>query len=236
MDGDAGTVLDIYDALRGGMAGDARWSTPISEIFNQQYAPGDVPCDQIIADFARENAFDMCDMTDKLSNVVTMADLVKLYSTCSKLAIAKPKMLFFVLAKLQAPRSMSVLEGLFALRAALIAGNLSVFFRERKNVTKKEKQLMRTRAYDLCLFQSDNIVLLSNNTADEMRRKLNDLVAECSICLEPLTDVKGGSIVYPFRCEHSFHSSCAQECHECPLCRNSWAAKRTVFELRHEKR
>ena len=90
---------------------------------------------------------------------------------------------------------------------------------------------MRTKVYDLCLWQADNIVLLSNNTADDMRRKLNDLVYECSICLEALTDQTNGSIVYPYRCEHAFHSYCVKECTECPLCRNKWKLHRTAFEL-----
>ena len=90
---------------------------------------------------------------------------------------------------------------------------------------------MRTKIYDLCLWQADNIVLLSNNTSDEMRRKLNDLVSECSICLEALVDQTNGSIVYPYRCEHAFHCFCVQECTECPLCRNKWKPHRTVFKL-----
>ena len=64
-----------------------------------------------------------------------------------------------------------------------------------------------------------------------MRRKLNDLLAESSICLEQLTDMVNGCIVYPFRCEHAFHARCMQRCTECPTCRNKWKPRRTVFEL-----
>ena len=148
------------------------------------------------------------------------------------MAAAKPKTLFFVLPNVNVPHSLTVLEGLFALRASMLAGSFRIFFRDRSGATKKEADLMRSRMYDMCLWQSDNIVLLVNNNADEMRRKLDDLVTECSICLEPLTDIAHGSIVYPYRCQHAFHSFCVQKCHECPLCRTAWKSRKTVFNLR----
>ena len=222
---------DIYDELRATIATQPQWSQPLADVFTQEYAP--LPRKEIIADFARENSFEVCDLTDRLSRVVTMTDLLKFYSTCSKLAIARPQTLLYVVPTLDAPHSLSVVEGLFALRASLLAGNFCIFFRDRKGATKKERTLMRTRVYDLCLWQSDNLVLLSNNTDDEVRRKLCDIVRECSICLDPLTDQANGTIVYPYRCGHAFHSDCVQECKECPLCRTPWKGRATVFMLRH---
>lgn len=230
-DGEAVEIADLYHSLRHRVASDSRWSQPISETFNQQYVPSDIPCAQIISGFAHEHEFEMCDMTSKLSKIVTMADLLKFYSTCSKLAMAKPRVLLFVLASVDVPHSLTVLEGLFALRGSLLAGNFRIFFRDRRNATSKEKQVMRTKVYNLCLWQADNILLLSNNDADEMRRKLNDLVCECSVCLEALTSLANGSVVYPFRCEHAFHSSCVKDCTTCPLCRNRWKPRRVVFRL-----
>lgn len=230
-DGTAITVPDIYALLRESIAREPKWTQSISAVFDQQYTPSDVQHSRIIAEFAHKNDFQMCDMTPRLSKVQSMSDLVKLYSTCSKLALAQPKTLFYVLPDMDTPHSLSVLEGLFALRLSLLAGSLRIFFRDRKDATPKERGLMRTKVYDLCLWQSDNIVLLSNNTENEMRRKLSDLVVECSICFESLTDISHGSIVYPYRCEHAFHSLCVQECTECPLCRNNWKPRRTVFRL-----
>lgn len=210
-----------------------RWSQHISKVFNQQYVPG-LPCDPIIADFARHNNFEMHDLTQQLTKVITLSDLVKFYSTCSKLAVAKPRTLFFITAKVEISNSLSVLEGIFALRASLLAGSFRIFFRDYKNATKKERKTMRSKVYDLCLWQSDNILLSSNSSDIEIMRRLEELVSECCICLEQLTDEQHGSVVYPFRCEHAFHSSCVKMCSECPVCRNSWKADRVVWNLLEE--
>jgi hypothetical protein len=231
MDGTAIKVTDIYDMFRHCLSTQSRWCIPIPEVFHQQFSPNGVQCVDVVAGFAREHKFETYDMTDRLSKIHTMADLVKFYSTCCKLALSKPNTLFFVAPTLDVPHSLTVVEGLFALRASLIAGSLHIFFRDRKNATPREKELMRTRVYDLFLWQADNIVLLSNNTTDEMRRKLSDLVTECSICLEPLTDTTHGSITYPYRCEHAFHCMCVEACTECPLCRNAWKSKKIVYRV-----
>ena len=231
-DGEYIDVLDIYAHVRGAIALRSEWTRPLSEVFTQQYVPSDVPRDEIVAEFAHQNEFNTCDLTERLSKVITLIDLLKFYSTCSKLAMAQPNKLIFVVSNVDIPHSLSVLEGLFALRLSLLAGSFCIFLRDRKNATRKQKALMRTQVYDLCLWQADNIVLLSSTDADEMRRKLNGLVDECSICLEPLINQAHGTIVYPYRCEHAFHSSCVHECTACPLCRNHWKPRRAVFELR----
>lgn len=227
-DGTAITIPDIYALLRESIAKDSRWTDIISTVFNQQFIPSDVQRGKIIADFARDNNFQMCDMTTKLSRIQSMTDLIKFYSTCTRLALAQPNTLIFVISNVDVPHSLTVLEGLFALRSSLLAGSFRIFFRDRQNATRKEKQLMRTQVYDVCLWQADNILLLNNNTEHEMIRKLNDLVVECSICLDPLAH---GSIVYPYRCGHAFHSCCVQKCTECPLCRNNQKPRRIVFQL-----
>ena len=229
--GAATTVQDIYAELRETISSDSRWSRLLSQVFNQEFVPSNVPRADIVAEFARDNGFHLCDMTTRLTKVQSMSDLVKFYSTCTKLALAQPKTLYFIVPDVDASHSLCVLEGLHALRASLLAGSFSIFFRDRTNATTAQMKVMRTRKYDLCLWQADNIVLLSNCTEHEMRRKLNDLVAECSICLEYLTDMVNGSVVYPFRCEHAFHSRCVQTCAECPECRNKWKPGRTVFKL-----
>lgn len=229
IDGKMSHVADLFSMLRASMTQPC-WSQPISMVFNQQYVP-DVPCDPIIADFARHNNFEMHDLTQQLTKVITMSDLVKFYSTCSKLAVAKPKTLFFITAKVEIPNSMSVLEGLFALRASLIAGSFHIFLRDYKNANKKERKCMRCKVYNMCLWQSDNILLSSNSNAIEIKRRLEELISECGICLEQLTDEQHGTIVYPFRCAHAFHCVCVKKCTECPMCRNRWKADGVVFNL-----
>ena len=60
MDGEA-AIVDVYAQLRdsGSLSNDPRWLQPLSEVFNQQFVPSDVPSEKIIADFAKQNHFEV---------------------------------------------------------------------------------------------------------------------------------------------------------------------------------
>jgi hypothetical protein len=231
LDGSIGTdPIDIYALMKPSMTED-RWKQPIEAYFSHAYNPLDSRdvCGAI-QEFASQHGFAVYDMTAQLckDKIRTMEDLVKLYSTCAKLAVAKPKTLFFIVPNLEIPNSLSVVEGLFALRMSLMCGSFAVFFRDKRGATIKEKKVMRGRCYNLVLFQDDNITSLSNNTIVEIRRQLDDLVAECPICFELLCDINHGAVNYPFECGHAFHDKCVAECKECPNCRTTRRMKGVV--------
>ena len=235
-DGSIGKVMDIYNAIKPRMKED-RWKQPIEAYFSHPYDPLN-PCDvgSTIQEFASQHGFDIHDMTARLckDKIRTMEDLVKLYSTCVKLALVKPRTLFFMVPNLEIPNSLSVVEGLFALRTSLVCGSFNVFFQNKRNATNKEKKCMRGRCFNLVLFQNDNITSLSNNTISEIRRQLEHLVAECPICFELLSDIDNGAINYPFECGHAFHHKCVSECKECPNCRTTRRMKGVVtFEVKY---
>lgn len=230
-------VTDIYHLLKPLMTDKNKWEQPIERYFHHGYDPMD-PRDigASIHAFATEYGFAIYDMTPQLHKTRTMKDLVKLYSTCVKLAQAQPKTLFFMVPNLEIPNSLSVVEGFFALRASLLAGSLNVFLQNKRDATKKEKKCMRGRCYNLVLLQSDNIITLSNNTILEIRRQLENLVADCPICLEKLSDEKYGAVYYPFECGHAFHDLCVSQCKECPTCRETKMMKGIVtFEMKRVK-
>lgn len=233
-DGTMFDTIDIYASLLHHMSDD-RWKQPIERYFHHSYSPLDPDeIDDTIQKFASQHGFVLYDMTERLHGIRTMVDLVKLYSTCVKLALLKPKTLFCIVSNLRFPKSLSVMEGLFALRKYLVSGSLNVLFKKKGGATDKEKKCMHGRCYDLVLFQSDNIVTLSNNTIPEILRQLECLVTECPICLERLTDIDYGSINYPFACGHAFHYQCVGQCNECPTCRTTHKMKGVVtFELKH---
>ena len=237
LDGSIGTdPIDIYAAMKPFMT-EVRWKQPIEAYFSHAYNPLD-PCDVggIIQEFASHHDFAVHDMTARLckDKIRTMEDLVKLYSTCAKLAVAKPRTLFFIVPNLEIPNSLSVVEGMFALRASLVCGSFNVFFQDKRNATNKEKKCMRGRCFNLVLFQDDNIASLSNKTIPEIHRQLEDLVAECPICFELLSDIKHGAVNYPFECGHAFHDKCVVECKECPNCRTTRRMKGVVtFKMEH---
>lgn len=230
-------MTDIYASIKPVM-NEKRWRQPIEAYFSHSYNPLD-PCAvrDIIQEFASQHDFATHDMTVPLckDKVRTMEDLVKLYSTCAKLAMAKPRTLFFIVPDLEIPNSLSVVEGLFALRTSLLCSSFNVFFQDKRRATAKEKKLIRGRRFkrfNLVLFQDDNIASLSNHTLPEIRRQLEDLVAECSVCLELLTDINHGAINYPFECMHAFHDKCVASCKECPKCRTTCKMKGVVtFEM-----
>lgn len=229
LDGSIGTgPIDIYAMMKPLMT-EERWKQRIEAYFSHSYNPLD-PRDVsgTIQEFASQYGFAVHDMTARLDNIRTMEDLVKLYSTCAKLAVSKSKTLFCLVPDLEIPNSLSVVQGLFALRASLVCGSFNVFFQDKRGATKKEKEVMRGRCFNLVLFQDDNIMSLSNNTILEIRRQLDDLVVECPICFELLCDINHGAVNYPFECGHAFHDKCVAECKECPNCRTSRKMKGVV--------
>jgi hypothetical protein len=228
-------TIDIYASLLHHMSDD-RWKESIETYFHHSYSPLDPDeiCDTI-QKFASQHGFALHNMTERLHSIRTMVDLVKLYSTCVKLAMVKPKTLFFIVSNLYFPKSLNVMEGLFALRQHLITGSFNILFNMKRGATDKEKRCMHGRCYDLVLFQGDNIITLSNNTIPEIYRQLECLVAECPICLERLSDVDYGSVHYPFACGHAFHHQCVADCKECPSCRTAHRMKGIVtFEMKLE--
>jgi hypothetical protein len=224
---------DIYAELLP-LINDHRWNQSIDTYFYYAYDPHDPDeTEKVIQKFALSHGFELYNMTARLDKIRTMVDLVKLYSTCVKLAISKPKTLFFMVPNLEFSNSLSVVEGLFTLRKSLVSGSLNVFFKDKREATTNEKKCMRGGRYDLVLFQDDNIVTLSNNTMLEIHRQLECLVAECPICFELLSDINYGAINYPFACGHAFHHQCVAMCTVCPTCRTIHKAKRVVnFEMK----
>lgn len=217
---------NLYASLRGHHQTDLRWKQPIAKVFCQEYTPRDSEDTiSLVQTFARDHGFDIEDRSKNLGQVQTVADLLKLYSVLVKLAIGRPKTLFVLVPVVEVPTSLSVLEGMYALRMALLAGDFDILFRTSKT------NLTRTRRYDLCLFQADNIVLASHQTSAELRRTLEDLVSECPLCLEPLTDDSCGQIVIPFKCRHAFHNRCIATLKResgCPTCRQVFLSKGVV--------
>ena len=224
--------MDLYAMLKHVMK-EERWKQPIETYFSHVYDPlnprqiGDT-----IQEFAHEHGFAVHDMTPQVAKVHTMEDVVKLYSTCAKVGVAKPNTLFFMVPNLEVPNSLNVVQGLFAFRTSLVSGSFNVFFQDKRSATAKEKKCMRGKRFNLVLFQNDNIITLSNNTIPEIRRQLDNLVTECPICFELLSDINYGAVNYPFECGHAFHDKCVAKCKECPTCRTTAKMKGVVtFEL-----
>ena len=217
---------NLYRSLLGHIQRDpARWDRPVHAVFCQEYAPQDPDETRgVLREFADEHGFELEDRTAKLGHVRTVRDVLKLYQVLVQLATMRPGTLFFVVPDVHMPTSLSVVEGLYALRLSMLAGDLDVFLR---NAPKTE--LTRTRRYDLVAFQSDNIVLAANQSRSELSRSLADLVGECPVCLEPFTDASCGPIVYPFRCRHALHHPCFKQAYKatdaCPTCREVRAVK-----------
>ena len=227
------TPRDIYADLRPVMK-DSRWKKSLETYFCHAYHPLDPhKVGDVIQEFASQHGFAVYDMTARLHKTRTMTDLVKLYSTCVKLAMAKPMTLFFIAPNLEIPFSLNVVEGLFALRTSLVTGSFNIFFQDRSDASDKEKKCMRGKCFNLVLFQDDNITTLSNNTVPEIHRQLECLVSECPICLELLCDINHGALSYPFECSHAFHHTCVVNCKECPTCRTKHRMKGVVtFEMK----
>jgi hypothetical protein len=225
---------DLYRTLRGHMQ-HADWDRPVCDVFCQEYKPRDADATRaVLVEFADKHEFELDDRTSTVGRVRTVRDVVKLYSVLVRLATKCPRTLFVVLPDAEVPASLSVVEALFALRTALLAGDTGIFLRTARK-TKLTRKLTCARRYDLCAFQADNIVLAANQTCHELARSLADLVAECPLCLELLTDASRGQIVCPFRCRHAFHHTCIQEAtrrhRECPVCREVHTAKGSAIHV-----
>ena len=226
---------DLYQSLSHHFNKDTRWRQSVHTVFCQEYAPRDPDQTRdLLKRFASEHGFEPEDRTTKLNSVHTVCDVLKLYSVLVRMAILRPNVLFFVLPDVQVPASLSVVEGLYALRMALVVGDIDIFLRKAPKT-----HVTRTRRYDLCAFQADNIVLSSNQTWGELLRSLEDLVGECPMCLDQLTNVTCGLIVYPFKCHHAFHHDCIKQVMgadgeaACPTCREVHKAKGVVGAYVH---
>lgn len=231
-DGIATAVDNIYISLSHVRAADSRFKDQLATHFNQEYEPHDVGrVHAIIREFATLNGFAVHDLNQQVARTCTVDDLIKLYSTCVKLAMGQPMTLFYLAPDIASPHSLTVLEGLFAVRATLLSGRINILFRDRRGSSKMEIKCMRHKQYNICLFQNDNLILLNNCTMLEIKRELDVLITECPICLESLVDVTNGQIQKPSKCGHSFHQGCARKLVACPVCRETRMMREVGFTL-----
>jgi|MDSZ01.1.fsa_nt_gb hypothetical protein len=231
---------DLYAVLKasGQLDEDPRWKTLVTECFTHEYVPHDVSATRtVLREFAEQHGFELCERSSNLARLVRLRDVLQFYTTLTKLALQQPKKLLALLPDVEeVPNSLGAIEGLFALRAAILAGNMSIFFREWAALSPTERLCLRGRRYDLVLFQADNIVLASSKSHEEIRRDLDSLVSECPVCLDPLTDERNGLVCYPFKCMHALHSQCAKDSGvskgpdkpACPVCRVEHRPKKSA--------
>jgi hypothetical protein len=186
--------------------------TPIESVYNTEYnEPGPFVI-ETLTEFAKTNNFTLNNCEKWIGKIKTVRDVIKFHRKICEIAKLKKNDLFYIIPNIEIPNSLSVVEGLFAVQAFVDSkGDPFYLFKQKygqKQLSAIKKEYLKTRNFQVFIFQNDNYLSATNSDPSRLRQQLKTLVDECPVCFEPFVDAH---VIYPFKCNHGIHHLCYLE-------------------------